>query len=364
MAATFYPPFAKPLNKSSSSPYFTENCVVCLENVSTIELRPCGHAIICQVCVSRLDDGLCPFCRRSVEVIRVRGAKELYPFTPKTQVKRPENSEKSSGTWEKTVKVEEVSEDAQGQESRTGEEDFDDSVQLEVPFLNILEERRAFESFVYRRTYQVLISGNLSAMRMEELANFVDQRPTPATGLYLAAKNVYGDNFDGQVPLHSLVDTTSSAETYLCNLWIKDRPFHIQRMKIWELIRTLRHQKRKRPDLFILCCSAFSKNSLDELLALDEMISSRLAMFTCRIWVFLDVASSEKEARLEKSLTFDQVQEAYYKVPIHRRASKLLHLNEMSAENMSLIGDSVVSLAKQFRRLETSQPTNKFCCFM
>ncbi|GJQ12691.1 hypothetical protein GpartN1_g4482.t1 [Galdieria partita] len=392
MMQAFHAPVGKPLNKSNSSPYFTENCVVCLENQSTIELRPCGHAIICQTCVSRLDDTLCPLCRQTVQVIRVKGAKDLYPFKPK--IGETQNSEESKVN-SKQFPLEEES-------TRPGEvvgqsasfhmhSEYQGHLELEVPFSNILEERRAFESFVLRRTYQVVVSGsvevntkalvsevlarfenNLKDFHMDDFESFEQQRLRNGAKVEFVSDNSHAGALQSEqlttmnqsIPLHTVVDTTSSAQAYLANACIENIPLHIKSFRIWELIRMLRQQKKKKQDLFILCCSAFSEISLNEVVALDESISLRYVMCTPRIWVFLDVPLSESEKMLERKLTFEQVEEAFLKVPIHRRASKIVHIQQLDEHNMEQLGHDIASFIKQGRRLERCNSFHNLCCFM
>jgi len=389
---SFHAPIGKPLNKSNSSPYFTENCVVCLENASTIELRPCGHAIICQACVARVDDTLCPLCRQKVEVIRVKGAKELYPFHPKLR-----EGEASEGNKEQSEQVLTKNEcalrgDGGGKAvSHSSDGEVQGHLEVEVPFSNVLEERRAFESFVRRRTYQVVVSGsvevntkafvdcllkqfqqNLELFHMEDFSTFEQQRMNNVAKVEFFSDSSLGGSVESEplvatnesVSLRTLFDTTSSADAYRANVCVEDFPLHIRSFRIWELVRMLRQQKKKKQDLFVLCCSTFSEISLNELVAMDELISLRYAMCTPRIWVFVDVALSEKERLVEKKLTFNQVEEAFLKVPIHRRASKLIHIQQMDKQSLDVLGHDIVSVAKQSRRLERYNSSNHFCCFM
>ncbi|EME30914.1 metal ion binding protein [Galdieria sulphuraria] len=392
MEQVFYAPVGKPLNKSNSSPYFTENCVICLENQSTIELRPCGHAIICQACVSRLDETLCPLCRQTVQVIRVKGAKELYPFKPK--VDETQTIEERKGHSRPISAEKQLVLPGEGRSQPVSfpmDKECQGHLELEVPFSNILEERRAFESFVRRRTYQVVVSGsvevntkalvnevitrfesNLETIRVEDFESFDQQRSKNTAKIEFFSDDYYEGSAQSEplttmnqsIPLHTLFDTTSSAEAYLANACIENIPLHIRSFRIWELIRTLRQQKKRKQDLFILCCSAFSEISLNELIALDEVVSVRYVLSTPRIWVFLDVPLSESEKSLERKLTFEQVEEAFLKVPIHRRASKILHIQQLDEQNMELLGHDIVSLTKQGRRLERCNSVNNLCCFM
>lgn len=391
MEQAFLAPVGKPLNKSNSSPYFTENCVVCLENQSTIELRPCGHAIICQTCVTRLDDTLCPLCRQKVQVIRVKGAKKLYPFCPKL---REINGREEGGTLSGTCSVSKQSalpSDGGETMQSSADKEYQGHIELEVPFSNVLEERRAFESFIRRRTYQIVISGsvevdtkafvgemqrafesNLEVFHLEDFSGFEEKQSCNVAKIEVFSDNTCVDSTETKpltimnqpVVLNTLFDTTSSADTFLANVSIENIPFHIRSFRIWELVRLLRQQKKGSQDLFILCCSAYSEISLNELVALDELISMRYVMWTPRMWVFLDVPLSEREKSLEKKLTREQVEEAFLKVPIHRRASKLVHLQQLNEQSMEQFGHDVVSLTKRVRRLERYNSSKNFCCFM
>jgi hypothetical protein len=44
-----------------------EQCILCFKNKSSLQLRPCGHKIICPECYTKLEKPECPMCRAEIQ---------------------------------------------------------------------------------------------------------------------------------------------------------------------------------------------------------------------------------------------------------------------------------------------------------
>lgn len=53
-------------------------CVICFERASNVTLDPCGHANLCDVCVSRLVKRRCPTCRARARKVAIRSGHTVF----------------------------------------------------------------------------------------------------------------------------------------------------------------------------------------------------------------------------------------------------------------------------------------------
>ena len=53
--------------RAAAAEHDENECVVCIDALSTVVLAPCGHKCLCETCAERIEVGeLCPLCRKKV----------------------------------------------------------------------------------------------------------------------------------------------------------------------------------------------------------------------------------------------------------------------------------------------------------
>lgn len=338
------------MNHSSSSPFISESCVVCMDLTAEVELKPCAHAVICRKCISLLEDKKCPVCRSQVDKIRIRGFSNVYSLDDMKV--RPVEDDKT---------IEKQSASLEGAMSKDGTLLEHNSAckaspcnQNVVPdeaytfsLEAVLERRRFHEEMIRKHAYQVVVTGSKDvsfhsfASCLQELFPVKHEPSFPHDNFEWIQQSLYrfldtGGNSETEevdmkraLTLEKLIDTYSSAESFLPNMEVGGIPVHLEGLSIWELLYNLRCHSSTGFDILVLCCNALSKRSFEELLSLDELLRKRYAPHTTRIWVVLNYDDVQVEHSTD-GVRREIIESELVRIPGNQRPSDLFFLRENS----------------------------------
>eukprot|EP00871_Galdieria_phlegrea_P004162 jgi/Galph1/4747/GphlegSOOS_G3404.1 len=356
-----------PLSKEEK--YSTEYCIACYDHPANILLLPCEHKILCGVCVTRLDDQLCPFCRNHVETVRI------YPKFHAEFTQQLEDKLEQRKAAEKDLNPEESAREVSlREESFSGLSSFHDgpsesltpslrsersdsesthsakrSVSLRnmkrlfasprvtkkkekeepappkivVSLSNILAECKLHENEVIEKTFQVLVTGSDDVDKEGIVRTLQDlfplKRPYIPWSPEEKAKLGHEEYLDA-------VDTFQAAEGFVANMDIHGTPVRVTAVNLWELLRIMRTgpEDVRHPDVVILSCDTHSLRSFREMLALDEVLRERLKCTTPRFWVVL----GNDTADLGDQISLEDAETAFREIPLVKRPQDFFFLPE------------------------------------
>jgi hypothetical protein len=380
-------------NKSPTIPEesVSGQCLTCFEHEANIRLLPCGHQILCGVCLTYLSDERCPVCREKVDTVEIF-TQFHQDFTSDLE-KREREREFSSGEDERTLSKQELSlreesfsglllsqsysSPSKGEPSRslsfrdisfrrkqakTGRKKRQREVapkppKVVVSLSNILEECKTLEKEVIDRIFQVLLTGsdyvdkNSIVSSLQDLFPLKDKwDPWPEEQRQNMAKEEYGNG----------VDTSAPARKFFPNMEIHNIPVHLLSVNLWELLRIVRSGKDdlRYPDVILIACYTKSLRSLREMLALDEVLRDRLHCKIPRFWVILGGEDAIDEV---DAFTLEDVQQAYLAIPSNKRPNDFWYIPSRSAFQIwyEKIGQEIVTFAQTGRQMKTSNEVDE-----
>lgn len=184
------------------------SCVVCFERPANVTLDPCGHANLCDVCVSRLVKRRCPTCRARARKVTIR-----YP---------------DQSTVTKSVK-------------------------------EVIAERKQRESRVLEDTLQIVFLGPEKVGKKTLVRKLISKYPLagavdPPTPHY----DVFSDGTD-----FSANATIAGANV---RLTVLRRTTLTSRRMVLDDVRVL------KPDVLVLCCSAHVGSTFDTIMSWDKVL--------------------------------------------------------------------------------------------
>ncbi|EME32470.1 metal ion binding protein [Galdieria sulphuraria] len=386
---------ADSMNFSTTIPEESVNgqCLTCFEHEANIRLLPCGHQILCGVCLTYLSDERCPICREKVESVEIF-TQFHQDFTSDLE-KRERERELSSGEEERTLSKQEISlreesfsglllsqnyslSPSNGETSRSlsfrdvslrrkqphsrkkrQRELAPKPPKVVVSLSNILEECKTLEKEVIDRIFQVLLTGsdyvdkNSIVHSLQDLFPLREKwDPWPERQRQDMIKEEYGNGVDISVP----------ARQFFPNMEIQNIPVHLLSVNLWELLRIVRSGKDdlRYPDVVLVACYTKSLRSLREMLALDEVLRDRLHCKVPRFWVILGGEDAIDEV---DAFTLEDVQQAYLAIPSNKRPNDFWYIPSRAAFQTwyEKIGQEIVTFAQTGRQMKTStelQETN------
>lgn len=361
-------------------------CLTCFEHEANIRLLPCGHQILCGVCVTYLSDERCPVCREQVESVEIF-TQFHHDFTSDLE-RREMEREFSSGEDERTLSKQEISlreesfsgllltqnyslSPSKGEPSRSlsfrdisfrrnqpkarkrkQREVAPKPPKAVVSLSNILEECKTLEKEVIDRIFQVLLTGsdyvdkNSIIHSLQDLFPLKEKwDPWSVEERQNMAKKEYGNGVDTSIP----------ARQFFPNMEIQNIPVHILSVNLWELLRIVRSGKDdlRYPDVILIACYTKSLRSLREMLALDEVLRDRLQCRVPRFWVILGGEDAIDEV---DAFTLEDVQQAYLAIPSTKRPNDFWYIPSRSAFQSwyEKIGEEIVTFAQTGRKMKTS----------
>ncbi|KAI0561054.1 P-loop containing nucleoside triphosphate hydrolase [Gracilaria domingensis] len=188
------------------------SCVVCFERPSNVKLDPCGHANLCDVCVSRLVKRRCPTCRARARkvIIRMPGGSEVI----------------------KAVR-------------------------------DIIAERKQRESKVLEDTLQVVFLGPEKVGKKTLVTKLMSKYPLPgAPSEPLPLEELFSDGTD--------FSPNSFIGGMNVRLTVLRRTNLTSRRMILDDVRVL------KPDVLVLCCSSHVSSTFDLILNWDKILRNNL----------------------------------------------------------------------------------------
>ncbi len=210
-------------------------CVVCFERPPEVTLEPCGHSNLCLTCLSRLVKRRCPTCRARAKKVRTI-------------------DEETGETITRTVR-------------------------------DVIADRKRAENDILSSTLQIVFLGPPSVGKKALVRKLLSQFPlTPPTstnediGTTVESTNDYnkdealfsdGTNFAANARM-------GGSEVRLSVL---RRTSLVSRRMMLDDVRLL------KPDVLVLCCSAHTATTFDELQAWDRVLRSAFAR--SRVWALL-----------------------------------------------------------------------------
>lgn len=209
------------------------SCVVCFERPTNITLDPCGHANLCDVCVSRLVKRRCPTCRaRAKKVTIIR-----------------------DGHTAITKAVREVIAERKQRETRVLEDT------LQIVFLG--PEKVGKKTLVRKLISKYPLAGSV--------ANNNDGNRN------LSQMDVFGDG----------TDFSANATIAGCNvrLTVLRRTTLASRRMVLDDVRVL------KPDVLVLCCSAHVGTTFDAIQSWDKVLRNNFQK--PRVWALLTLEDNE-----------------------------------------------------------------------
>ncbi|EME31351.1 hypothetical protein Gasu2_16060 [Galdieria sulphuraria] len=338
------------MKHSGSSPFMSETCVVCMDLAADVELRPCSHAVICRKCISLLDDEKCPVCRSKVDKIRIRGFSDVYSLHGMRS--HPLNCEETLEKQAESLQVAQEKDSFPFELNSTCKKSSSKEKFLEIAnetyifsLEAVLERRRFHEEFIRKHTYQVILTGSKDVSFHSFASSLRELFPVKHEPTFLydsfqwiqqsldycldagirSAKDE--ETLKNLLTLEKLIDTYSSAESFLPNVEVGGFPVHLEDLSIWELLYNLRCQTNNGFDVLVLCCDALSKRSFEELLSLDELLRKRYAPHATRIWAVLGY-DDVQIAHSSNGVPREVIESELVRIPAKQRPSDLFFLRE------------------------------------
>eukprot|EP00871_Galdieria_phlegrea_P005559 jgi/Galph1/6003/GphlegSOOS_G4732.1 len=362
------------LSNLNSSPVIPEEstanlCLTCYEQEANIRLLPCGHQILCGMCLTQLDDEHCPVCREKIESVEIY---TLFHQEFTSDLERREfERELSTGEEERTISKQELS---MREESFSGllasqglderKEDRSRSLSFRnlysnkrkqrpnnkkkegelitkppkvvVSLSNILEECKALEREVIDRIFQVLLTGS----------DYVDKN-----GLVETLKDLFPlkENWEAwtdeerekivKKEYRNGLDPSVPAKHFFPNMNINGVLVHLLSVNLWELLRIVRSGKEdlRYPDVILIACS-----------------TDRLHCRIPRFWVILGGEDAIDEVDV---FTLEDVKQAYLSVLSTKRPNDFWYIPSRSAFESwyQKIGEEIVTKAHTGRLIKTSE---------
>lgn len=222
-----------PVSPLTAEPIQTDTpCVVCFERPPNVTLDPCGHANLCDVCVSRLVKRRCPTCRARARKVAIR-------HSPDHVV---------------TKAVREIIAERKLRESRVLEDT------LQIVFLG--PEKVGKKTFVRKLIAKYPLVGkdttNVSSQSDQELDVFSDGTDFSANST-IAGANV--------------------------RLTVLRRTNLASRRMVLDDVRVL------KPDVLVLCCSAHFGETFENILSWDKVLRNNFQK--PRVWALLTSEDSD-----------------------------------------------------------------------
>ncbi|CDF33847.1 unnamed protein product [Chondrus crispus] len=207
-------------------------CVVCFERQPNVTLDPCGHANLCDVCVSRLVKRRCPTCRA-----RAR----------KVAIQRPGEQVVTKGVRE------------------------------------VIQERKLRESKVLEDTLQVVFLGPEKVGKKTLVRKLISKFPHPTSQLnedHHSELDVFSDG----------TDFSANAAIYGANvrLTVLRRTTLTSRRMVLDDVRVL------KPDVLVLCCSAHVGATFNTILSWDKVLRNNFQK--PRLWALLTLDDKDGPA--------------------------------------------------------------------
>lgn len=200
-------------------------CVVCFERAPNVTLDPCGHANLCDVCVSRLVKRRCPTCRARAKKVAIRAAE--------------------GDTVTKAVR-------------------------------EIIAERKQRESRVLEDTLQVVFLGPEKVGKKTLVRKLIAKFPN------VEAPEVVEEGFAQEVDVFS-DGTDFSANSTIAGasvrLTVLRRTTLTSRRMVLDDVRVL------KPDVLVLCCSAHDGSTFETILSWDKVLRNNFQK--PRVWALL-----------------------------------------------------------------------------
>lgn len=218
-----------PLSSLTTEPTQADStCVVCFERPPNVTLDPCGHANLCDVCVSRLVKRRCPTCRARARKVAIR-------HSPDHVV---------------TKAVREIIAERKQRESRVLEDT------LQVVFLG--PEKVGKKTLVRKLIAKYPLVPN-------------DGAPLPPPQQSHQELDVFSDGTD--------FSANSTIAGINVRLTVLRRTNLTSRRMVLDDVRVL------KPDVLILCCSAHMGETFDTILSWDKVLRNNFQK--PRVWTLL-----------------------------------------------------------------------------
>ncbi|CAN8063560.1 unnamed protein product [Agarophyton chilense] len=201
---------ASPKHKQSETALLDSDssCVVCFERPTNVKLDPCGHANLCDVCVSRLVKRRCPTCRARARKVIIR---------------------------------------------QPGCDDVIKAVR------DIIAERRQRESKVLEDTLQVVFLGPEKVGKKTLVTKLMTKYPAPgAPSEPLPLEDLFSDGTD--------FSPNAFIGGMNVRLTVLRRTSLTSRRMILDDVRVL------KPDVLVLCCSSHINSTFDLILNWDKIL--------------------------------------------------------------------------------------------
>lgn len=200
-------------------------CVICFARPPNCKLEPCGHANICDVCVSRLVKRRCPTCRAR--------ARKVVITTP-------------TGTVVKAVR-------------------------------EVIAERKMREAKVLEETLQVVFLGPAKVGKKTLVRKMIERFPT-AISL----------NEGEEQPDPSELDVFSDGTDFSANCTIGETSVRLtvlRRTNLTSRRMVLDDVRVLKPDVLVLCCSAHLPETFDTIMSWDKVLRNNFQK--PRVWALL-----------------------------------------------------------------------------
>lgn len=228
-----------------------EWCVICFENGVNTVLEPCGHANLCDACVSRLGKRRCPTCRARAKRVRIYGE---------------EGEEGGVGKCGEEVLG------IGGMGIGVGGRFVVKTVK------QVIAERRMRESRTLEDTLQILFlgpadTGKRTLVRglLEKYGLPPEERPPTPSLVTDADGDVFGNGSD--------FSANARIGGATVRLSVLRRGLLTSRRMLLDDVRVL------KPDILVMCASAHVGTSLPDMLAWDKVIRANISV--PRLWALL-----------------------------------------------------------------------------
>ncbi|GJQ15407.1 hypothetical protein GpartN1_g7198.t1 [Galdieria partita] len=378
------------MKREISSTFSSDTCSICWDLPAEVELKPCNHRVICRKCLCLLDDRKCPICRVQIAEVYIKLVDNAYSKESfGSALNKTQEEDCNYPSAEDLKEAKDLKYPSSTASEKTLKKPHSAIFPTETYIFSlesIIKSRRVNEDLVKRQVYQVVLTGS-EGLDLKSLYYELRKLFPPKHDLeilpnflrlpdHLVEAHVHDGYTHGfgskkdvtKIKFESLVDTWQSAERYLPNIQVGLFPVNLQHLSIWELLCTYRSKLEGIFDVVVLCCDALNQRSFEELLSLDELLRNRYAPGKGRIWVILNSLAMQNSGN---SLSFENVETAFYLIPMNQRPVDLLFMQPKSLRNFwhRELMQRIVLHARSYRKLTrinsiTDNDKHRTCCCM
>lgn len=205
-------------------------CVICFERPPNVTLDPCGHANLCDVCVSRLVKRRCPTCRARARKVTIR--RPGHPVVTKA-------------------------------------------------VREIIAERKLRESRILEDTLQVVFLGPEKVGKKTLVRKLIAKYP-------LASKDAPDNSAPPPIDATDDMDVFSDGTDFTANCTIAGanvRLTVLRRTNLTSRRMVLDDVRVLKPDVLVLCCSAHVGTTFETILSWDKVLRNNFQK--PRVWALL-----------------------------------------------------------------------------